>query len=360
MKIAIVLGTRPEIIKLSPIIRYCKNKNLDYFILHSNQHYSEKMDAIFFSELKLPQPDYNLGVGSGSHGEQTGRMMIEMEKIFLKEKPDVIIIQGDTNTTLAGALVGRKLQRIIAHVEAGLRSRDWKMAEEHNRVIADHLSDYLFAPTDLQEKNLMKEGIDKKKIFVVGNTIVDALNQNLELSREKEDIFSDLDIKKGEFFLATIHRAENVDTKIMLKNILASLDAVSKHYNHPVVYPIHPRTKKMIEKFGLDVNSSIILTEPLGYFKFLQLLQRAKAVLTDSGGIQEEACILKVPCVTLRENTERPETIEVGANVLAGTDPQRVLKGLQMMLSRQRSWKNPFGSGDSGQRIIDTLIKNEI
>jgi UDP-N-acetylglucosamine 2-epimerase (non-hydrolysing) len=371
MKIGIILGTRPEIIKMSPVIRECEKQNIDYFILHTGQHYSYNLDKVFFQELELPEPKYNLNIGSGSHAEETGKMLIGIEKILLKEEPNIILVEGDTNTVLAGALAASKLHISpyracgvmgqspikVGHIEAGLRSYDKDMPEEINRVLADHVSDYLFAPTEKARNILLGEGIPENKIFVTGNTIVDAVYQNLEIARGKVDILNldKLNLEKEEYFLITAHRQENVDEKERLKGILDGLELVHNEFGLPIIYPIHPRTQKRINEFGLKNPEGISLIEPLGFLEFLQLEANAELVLTDSGGVQEETCILKVPCVTLRDNTERPETIDVGSNVLAGTNQEKISNSVKLMLSKERNWMNPFGDGKSGIRIIKIL-----
>jgi len=356
--ISIVLGTRPEIIKMSPVIRECEEKGLDYFILHTGQHYSYEMDRVFFDELELPQPKYNLDVGSGTHAEQTGRIMIGVEKVLMKERPDIVLVQGDTNTTLAGALAAAKLQIKVGHVEAGLRSFDRRMPEEINRVLTDHISDYLFAPTENAKQNLLREGLDGSRIYVTGNTIVDAVYQNLEIAKKKVSVLKDLGLKPEGYFLVTAHRQENVDVKERLEGILKGLELIRQEFSMPVVFPMHPRTRRRIREFGLSLDG-IEVINPLGFLEFLQLEANARLVLTDSGGVQEETCILKVPCVTLRDNTERPETLEVGSNVLAGTDPESILESVRIMLDRERSWENPFGDGRAGERIVRIILKTE-
>jgi UDP-N-acetylglucosamine 2-epimerase (non-hydrolysing) len=356
MKIAIILGTRPEIIKMSPIIRILEKENIEFFILHTGQHYSYNMDQVFFEQLKLPQPKYNLEVGSGTHAEETGKMMIGIEKVLLKEKPDIVLIEGDTNTVLAGALASIKIGVKIGHVEAGLRSFDRSMPEEINRVVADHISHLLFAPTEKAKENLLNEGINEEKIFVTGNTIVDAVYQNLELANNSKDYLNALGIKEGNYFLTTVHRQENVDNPKRFKGILDGLKLVQEYYNMPVIYPIHPRSRKMMKEYGLDAGD-ITLIEPIDYFNFLVLESKAKLIFTDSGGVQEEACILNVPCVTLRYNTERPETLEVGSNVLAGSEPTEILNKAKYMLNKKNSWANPFGDGRAAERIVDILKK---
>jgi len=355
-KIVIVLGTRPEIIKTLPIIRECQRRKLNYFILHTNQHYSENLDKIFFKELELPQPKYNLDVGSGTHAEETGKMLIGIEKVLIKEKPDIVLVEGDTNTVLAGALAATKLHIKIGHIEAGLRSYFREMPEEINRILTDHISDFLFVPTKKAKEILIGEGISKKKISVTGNTIVDAVYQNLKLAERKSKILKKLNLRKEKYFLITAHRSENVDKKERIKGILKGLELISKKFKLPIIYPIHPRAEKMIRKFKSKVPKVIKLIKPVGYLDFLQLETNAKLILTDSGGVQEEACILKVPCVTLRENTERPETLVIKSNILTGASPQKILKFTSKMLKQKRNWENPFGLGRAGEKIVKILI----
>jgi len=359
MKIAIILGTRPEIIKLSPVIRECINRNLDYFIIHTNQHYSKNMDEIFFEDLELPKCKYNLGIGSGSQGEQTGKMMIELEKVLISEKPSVAIVQGDTNSVLAGALVASKLGIRIAHVEAGLRSYDRTMPEEINRILTDHLSDYLLVPTESSKNIVLNEGISSEKIFSVGNTIVDSVFENLKLAENKSEILKKINLSKNNYFLATLHRPSNVDNKKKLSGILEAFGLISSKYKIPVLLPIHPRTEKMINLFNLNIPQGVLIVDPLGYLDFLKLEANSRAILTDSGGIQEEACILQVPCITLRENTERYETLKTGSNILAGSNLEKIISSLDLMLKREKNWSNPFGDGKSSKKIIDILLKHE-
>jgi UDP-N-acetylglucosamine 2-epimerase (non-hydrolysing) len=355
MKIAIILGTRPEIIKMSSLIRLGQRKKMDYFIIHTNQHYSYNLDKIFFKELNLPSPKYNLKVGSGTHGKQTGKMLIKIEEVLLKEKPDIVLVEGDTNTVLAGGLAAKKLHIKVGHIEAGLRSYFREMPEEINRILVDHLSDFLFAPTKLAKDILIKEGIAKEKIFIVGNTIVDAVLENLKISQKKSKILEKLKLKKNHYFLATLHRQENVDFKGRLENILKGLELIFNELSLPIIFPLHPRTKKMIKTFNLKIPQGVQIIEPLGFLDFLKVEANALLVLTDSGGVQEETCILKVPCITLRDNTERPETIKVGANILVGTNPLKIIKATKLMLKSKRHWPNPFGDGTTSQKIINIL-----
>lgn len=350
MRVAVILGTRPEIVKMSPIIRELQRRMIDHVVIHTGQHYDYDMDGAFFKDLELAQPNYNLKVGSGTHADQTAKIMLGVEEILIQEAPSVTLVQGDTNTVLAGAIVASKLHLRLGHVEAGLRSFDKSMPEEINRIIADHVSDILFAPTKTCRNNLLKEGVNENSIQVTGNTVVDALQRNLGISQSKSNIIKNLGVE-DDFFLATLHRAENVDDEVKLHGILFALRQLGESYGVKVIFPVHPRARKMIDAFNLSTEG-IVTTDPLGYLDFLQLENKAKLILTDSGGVQEESCILGVPCVTLRENTERPETVEVGANIIAGTDPPRIVSSAAKMLEANRSWANPFGEGDTGIKIV--------
>jgi len=309
------------------------------------------MDRVFFEELGLPEPKYNLDAGSGTHGEQTGRILAGVEEVLQADRPDAVLVQGDTNTVLAGALAAAKLRIPVGHVEAGLRSFDRTMPEEINRIVADHVGDLLFAPTETSRSYLRQEGIPDEKIFVTGNTVVDAVLQNLAVAREKT---TRPDLREGSFVLVTVHRAENVDNGLRLRGIFEGLAQVGKETGMPVIFPAHPRTVKMMMEFSLSPKG-IRVVQPLGYLEFLLLESRAGLILTDSGGVQEEGCVLRVPCVTLRENTERPETLEAGANVLAGTSPVTILARALEMLDRPRTWENPYGDGHAGERIHSIL-----
>jgi UDP-N-acetylglucosamine 2-epimerase (non-hydrolysing) len=351
VNVGIILGTRPEIIKLSPVIREIqKKRNFEYFILHTGQHYSFSLDGVFFEQLSLPRPKYNLGVGSGTHAETTGKMLIGIEKILLQERPDIVLVEGDTNSVLAGALAACKIMIKVGHIEAGLRSYDREMPEEINRILTDHISDYLFAPTLETRQILINEGIDANKITVTGNTIVDAIAENIQLA-ERAELPPGV-VAKSIYFLATIHRQENVDNHEKLKKIMLGLDLVAKELEAEIILPIHPRTRKRLETFGISLPSSIKLIDPLDYLTFLKLMKGARMILTDSGGVQEEACILKIPCVTLRYNTDRPETISVGANVLAGVEPLEILEKARQMIKRKKDWTNPLGDGTASERIV--------
>jgi UDP-N-acetylglucosamine 2-epimerase (non-hydrolysing) len=344
---------------MSPIIRECERRGLDYFIIHTGQHYSYEMDRIFFEELKLPLPGYSLDVGSGSHGHQTGKMLAGIEDILTKEKPGIVYVQGDTNTVLAGALAAAKLHIKIGHVEAGLRSFDRSMPEEINRVVADHISDLLFAPTEASKELLLKEGIPESKIFVTGNTIVDAVNENLAIAKGS-GILKKLGLAPKSYMLSTIHRQENTDDKHRLSEIFKGLGMVSKESGMPVILPVHPRTRKMLATFEIGMPEGVRLIEPIGFMDFLQAEANARLVLTDSGGVQEECCILGTPCVTIRENTERPETVAVGANMLAGFSHKGIIDASEKMLGNNMKWRNPFGDGQTGKAIIEISENNSV
>ncbi len=363
MKISIVFGARPTFIKMSPLIKECRRKHLDYFLIHTGQHYSPSLDKIFFEKLKIPRPKYNLGVGSGTHSQQMAKLLVRTEKVFLQEKPDLVLISGDTNSIAGAALVAAKLYLPLIHIEAGLRSFDRRMPEEVNRVIADHLSDFLFAPTSAARDNLIQEGIKRNRIFVVGNIIVDAVKQNIKIARNTSDVLSRLRLSPRKFFLVTAHRQENVDNKKRFQGILRGLELVFRKFQLPIIYPIHPRSRKRLKQFRLKVPSGVKVIPPLDYWDFLLLESSAALVLTDSGSIQEETCILRVPCVTLRDNTERPETLEVGSNIIVGTNPQKIVRGVQKMINKRRQWANPFGKGNTASLILDIIyhkIKKEI
>ena len=357
VKIAIVLGTRPEIIKMAPVIKQCIRLGTDYFIIHSGQHYTFEMDRIFFEQLCIPEPDYKLEVGSGTHADQTAKIMTGVESVISKNKPDVVLVQGDTNTVLASALAVTKLHIDVGHIEAGLRSLDKMMPEEINRILTDHCSDILFAPTQHNRRTLRKEGIPAKNVFVTGNTIVDALDQNLEISKYSSGILEKLGLWIKHYFLVTLHRQENVDHIDRFKSIMDALELLSERFDFPVVYPTHPRSKKMLSQYNIKCKN-IKFVAPLDYFSFLQLEKNAKLILTDSGGVQEEACIMKVPCVTLRDNTERVETIEIGANLIAGCRPAKILHCVKIMMEKSRTWSHPFGDGRASRKILEILNKH--
>jgi len=362
LKPAVVFGTRPEIIKLSPVIRAFLKLGVKPLLVHTGQHYDYEMSRVFIEELELPEIDYHLEVGSGTQAEQTGRAMIKIERVLMKERPDVTLVQGDTNTVLAGALASVKLKVPVAHVEAGLRSFDRTMPEEINRILTDHASEVLFPPTEEARKNLEREGITEN-VYVVGNTIVDAVLENSKIAERKSDVLKRLGLRKKDYVVVTAHRSENTDRRENLRKLIEILESLPL----TAVYPLHPRTRTRLKEFGLwdRLNSvdNLIVTEPLGYLDFLKLEKNAFAVLTDSGGIQEEAAVLGVPCLTLRYNTERPETLKVGANVLVGLEKDRVLRYIERLLNEKEFYErmanapNPFGDGKAGERIARILLE---
>lgn len=353
--LAFVLGTRPEIIKLAPVVQACTLQGIDYTIIHTGQHYSNSLDSVFFDQLDLPKPDYNLGVGSSSHGEQTGRMLIEIERTLMEIEPDIVLVQGDTNSVLAGSIAASKMDIQLGHVEAGLRSFDRSMPEETNRVVADHVAEYLFAPTEQSKEYLLDEGMAEQQITVTGNTVVDALMRNLEIARQKSTVLEDHDLVGERFFVMTAHRQENVDDEERFRALLTGVELAAEMHGATVIYPVHPRAHERIETFGISIPERIRTVDPLEYLDFLCLSEAADLILTDSGGVQEEACILGVPCVTMRENTERPETIDVGANRLSSTDPHQIVATATEMLLGGDDWENPFGDGDAAERILRAL-----
>ncbi|PSQ64089.1 MAG: UDP-N-acetylglucosamine 2-epimerase (non-hydrolyzing), partial [Halobacteriales archaeon SW_9_67_24] len=324
--VTIVLGTRPEIIKLAPVIDACERYDVGYSVVHTGQHYSDELDTVFFEQLELPAPEYNLAIGSGSHSAQTGAMIGAIENVLVEDEPDVVLVQGDTNSpnvvlvqgdtnsVLAGSVAASKLDCEVGHVEAGLRSFDRRMPEEVNRVLADHAADYCFAPTDQAAQHLRQEGVPVERITVTGNTIVDAVTGYRDLAAEKTEVLETHDLHVGEFCLLTAHRAENVDDPERFASLLEGVARFAASSGIDAVYPVHPRARERIEAFDIDVPAEIRLVEPQDFLDFLRLESAARLAFTDSGGVQEEACILGTPCVTLRDNTERPETVAVGAN----------------------------------------------
>ncbi len=357
--ICFIFGTRPEIIKIAPVIKECLSQGVPFFTLHTGQHYSENMDSVFWVNLQLPPVNYNLHVGSGSHAVQTAKMLVGIENVLIKEKPGLVLVQGDTNSVLAGALVASKLNIPVGHIEAGLRSYDRTMPEEVNRVIAGVIASLHFAPTNNAKENLLLEGINESKISVTGNTVVDALYQNVDIANSSSEILKILDIQKDMYCLLTVHRAENTDDKTRLTSIIESISEIALKYNYTIIWPMHPRTKKQIESFQLSDRLKCItnlkVIEPVDYFDMITLQSNSRLIITDSGGIQEESCILRVPCITLRNNTERPESIGVGANLLTGTNKEDILKGVSIMLKSKRDWVNPFGDGTASKKIVENI-----
>lgn len=355
---ALVIGTRPEIIKCAPIIKAYERRGTGLVVIHTNQHYSRNMDEVFFQDLGLRAPDFNLNVGSGTHAVQTGKIMAGVEALLVSEGIGRVLVQGDTNTVLGAALAASKLQAQVAHVEAGLRSHDRAMPEEINRVVTDHVSDFLFCPTPGAKTNVIAEGIPESKIHVVGNTIVDATQQHIELARKSQQgLLDSLGVVADAFILLTAHRPANVDDPHRLAILVDIIRAVVAREGVPVIFPVHPRTRAKLHAAGMEVRlpREVLLVDPVGYLDFLVLEAAARYILTDSGGVQEEACILRKRCITLRENTERPETVGVGSNILAGLDVERVIAAMDRLSSTTMEYVNPFGAGDASERIHDVL-----
>ena len=356
MKIISVVGARPQFIKLAPLcVELNKHKEIEHLILHTGQHYDYNMSKLFFDELRLPEPKYHLEVWQGNQGYQTGEIIKKCEEIYLQEKPDLVIVFGDTTSTLGGALAASKLHIPIAHIEAGLRSYDKTMPEEINRVLTDYLSTYLFCPTKTAVKNLKKEGINKG-VFVVGDIMVDSLVQSIKIAEAKPSILSKLNLISKNYYLATIHRQSNTDIKENLQSLVDSLCSIKG----VVVLPLHPRTEKMLKQFNLyeKLKTKIIIIEPVGYFDMLILEKNAKMILTDSGGIQKEAYFFKVPCVTLRDTTEWVETIEDGWNILVHCDQSKILNAVKNFKPNIKLYKQRYGNGKAANTIIKKLLEN--
>jgi len=358
MKILLVAGARPNFMKIAPLIDAIKkHPSIHPVLVHTGQHYDEKMSGLFFHELGIPEPDVNLEVGSGSHAVQTAEIMTRFEPVLLEQKPDCVLVVGDVNSTIACGLVAVKLGVRLIHVEAGLRSFDRDMPEEINRILTDSISDILFCSEPSGVGNLLKEGVPEEKIHLVGNVMIDTLLRHRDKA-EKSLILDDLQLREKKFAVATIHRPANVDDEGTLTRIMSVLHVIGN--DAPVVFPIHPRTKQRLASWNIKNDpEKIIFTDPLGYLDFLKLVSSACVVLTDSGGIQEETTILKVPCLTLRENTERPCTVEIGSNQLVGTDPEKILSAYQAVQRGKIKAGNipPLWDGNAAERIV-TVLRN--
>jgi len=349
----IVLGIRPDIINYQPILKELKRRKCKFTVVHSGQHYSYFFDELFFKQLNFTKPHYNLKVGTGTQAQQLSVLIKKFEKVLLKEKPDLVFSFSDANPSLSG-IVASKMGIKVAHLEAGMRSYDWRMPEEKNRRLMDSIADYLFTPTTITRKNLLDEGISSHRIFRVGKLIYDVLD-NFRKEIDENNILDRLRIEKNSYFLVTAHRPENVNTKTPLKNILSALGDLNKKYEKPVIFPIHPRTRKSIKNFGLEIPKGIRLYDPVGFLEFSKLEKNAFCCVTDSGTVQEDACIFRVPCVTIRISTERPETVEVGSNIVAGLKKNHILKAVDKMINRKRNWKNPYGKPGTAIKIVNIL-----
>ncbi|KDE55911.1 non-hydrolyzing UDP-N-acetylglucosamine 2-epimerase [Methanoculleus sp. MH98A] len=352
MKIVSIVGARPQFIKCAPVSRELRKEH-EEILVHTGQHYDHGMSEVFFEELAIPKPDYNLGIGSGTHGRQTGAMLGAIEDVLEKEKPDVVLVYGDTNSTLAGALAAAKLHMPVAHVEAGLRSFDRRMPEEVNRVLTDHASDLLFCPTETAVANLAAEGVTEG-VFLVGDVMLDAMNYNRGIAEERSRILEDVGVRPGEYLVVTVHRPSNTDDRENMAAILGALEETDR----PVVFPVHPRTRKCLVGYGLltKMPENVRVVDPLGYLDMIRLMAHAEKILTDSGGVQKEAYMLGVPCITLRENTEWVETVEAGWNVLVGAGREKIVDAIRHFSPGSRQ-KETFGNGNASVLIGKILAR---
>jgi UDP-N-acetylglucosamine 2-epimerase (non-hydrolysing) len=368
-KYCFIYGTRPEIIKISPLIKLCQKKKISFICIHTGQHYSYKLDGAFLKTLDLPKPNYRLNIRSKAphlQGDHTGRMLIKIEEVLIKELPTHVFILGDTNTALAGLLTAEKITTTksftgfdikTVHVEAGLRCFDRRLPEETNRIIIDHFADYLFVPTGVEKKYLRNEGIPQSKIFITGNIIVDVLKNVAPVIKKKSSVIKKLNIDPNEYLLLTLHRQENVNSKKVLSDIFKGIALIGKKVNKPIIFPVHPRTENLIKKYRIKIPKNIVKIGPMEYLDFLWLQKNAVLVMTDSGGVQEEACTLRVPCITLRDSTERPQTVSLKANIVTGTNPDKIAKSALVMIKSKRKWKNPYGQGDAASKMLNLIQK---
>lgn len=351
MKILTVLGARPQFIKAAVVSRILRVWNLVEVLVHTGQHYDQNMSDVFFRDLDIPEPAYNLGVGGGGHGQNTGRMLEGLERLMLAEKPDWVLVYGDTDSTLAGALAAAKLHIPIAHVEAGLRSFNRRMPEEINRVLTDHVSTKLFAPTQVAEGNLLHEGIERSKIDIVGDVMYDAA-LFYEKGARAPSFFNERKLAQGGFVLCTVHRAENTDSPTRMKAIFDGLATSSV----PVVLPLHPRTKARLTDSGLSLPSNVIVVDPVGYLEMVWLEANCAVIATDSGGVQKEAYFHKKGCVTLRDETEWVELVEAGYNKIVGCDSAKIEAALAVMTEVKFDDSRLYGDGHAGEKIVKTLL----
>ena len=358
MKITLIAGARPNFIKIAPIIKAIQNKNdtsLRFRLVHTGQHYDQQMSGTFFKELAIPEPDVNLGCGGGTQAEQTAAIMIAFEKDLIKNPVDLVIVVGDVTSTMACSIVAKKLNTKVAHIEAGIRSFDVTMPEEINRMVTDVLSDFFFTTTELANNNLRQLGVCEEKIFYIGNVMIDTLVGNREKFKQP-DIWRKIGLKKENYIVMTLHRPSNVDEGVKLRNTINNI--IRNVEGLPVIFPIHPRTAKIFIDLGIEANN-LYITNPLGYLEFNYLVENAKAVITDSGGITEETTVMGIPCITLRDNTERPETITIGTNELIGTNPSAIKPALDKLFAG--TWKKgsipELWDGKAAERIVEHLIK---
>jgi UDP-N-acetylglucosamine 2-epimerase (non-hydrolysing) len=360
MLIDIIAGARPNFVKIAPIIDSINevkksNKNIEYRLIHTGQHYDTLMSGSFFQQLGIPKPDINLGSGGGTQAEQIAKIMVSYENVLLHRKPDLTLVVGDVNSTMACAITAKKMNVLVAHVEAGIRSGDWSMPEEINRIVTDSISDYFFTTTELASNNLIRNGIAKDKIFLVGNTMIDSLLKN-EHKFLRPKIWTKAKLKKNEYLVLTLHRPSNVDNGDYLDILIREI--ISNSNKYPLIFPIHPRTARNFKSDDLR-NHNFHVIDPLSYLEFNYLVKNAKAIITDSGGITEEATVMNIPCMTLRTSTERPETITLGTNELIGTNPGAITDAMIKLFDLK--WKSskeiPYWDGHSSERIVNIIAK---
>ena len=359
MLVDIIAGARPNFMKIAPIIEAIKKRReegIGYRLIHTGQHYDKKMSADFFEQLGIPEPDINLEAGGGTQAEQAAAIMVRYEKVLMETRPDLVLVVGDVTSTIACAMAAKKLNNIkVAHVEAGIRSGDWTMPEEINRLLTDAITDYFFTTTETANENLRRSGVGEERIFLVGNTMIDTLLKQMPRFKEPE-IWKELELSKGAYIVMTLHRPGNVDEAQNLKLLMDGI--VSSSRGLPLVFPVHPRTAKMLDNIGIEA-PNLHMVEPLGYLEFNYLVQHSKAVITDSGGITEETTVMHIPCMTLRANTERPETCVIGTNELLGTSPSAIAPAFEKLFAG--NWKSgsipPWWDGKTAERIVDILLK---
>lgn len=337
------------------VIGLLDRADIQHVLVHTGQHYSYNIDRIFFEQLGIREPNYHLEVGSGSSGEQTARIIERSERVILKEQPDVVLVFGDSNSSLA-AIAAAKVNFNAARIEAGMRAYDWRMPEEKNKRIVDHICRFLFVYTRWQEENLLRENVGRHRIFLVGNPTVDVINAFKEKA-SASSISTDLGLSRKEYFLVTSHRSENVDDRESLEKILKALELVAQKHGKPIVWPLYPRTRDRIRTFNLPIPKGVQVLEPLGFLEFLHLEMNALCLITDSGTVQEEGCILGVPCVVIRISTERPETVVIGSSIVAGLEPRSVIQSIETFLGENRQWQHPYGDGHTAERVVDVLTK---
>jgi UDP-N-acetylglucosamine 2-epimerase len=362
-----IVGARPQFVKLAPVCRAIQAYNsreaspvIEHKIIHTGQHYDPAIAELFFVQMGIPQPDFNLAVGSGTHGKQLAKMVERLEEVLSVENADWVIVYGDTNSTLAGALVAARLHLPLAHVEAGCRSSDMQMPEEQSRIVADHLSQLLLAPSQSAMENLWREGIANesdttgRRAAMVGDVMYDALLENLRIAESySQDTLQEQALESKRYYLLTLHRAENTDDPERLRQIVEAAESL----DHPVLFPVHPRTKKVLAQTGILLGSNVRASEPLGYFQMIAAESHAIKILTDSGGVQKEAFYLGIPCVTLRDRTEWPETVELGANLVTGTDPQKIAEAVQRKQNGHLAGAHlPYGDGKASEKIVSELL----